>query len=59
MASIQGRTSEKWRASAAGRLGLRYGDGVLTRVEDEERVEETLLTYQGIIRLTMRLYVMR
>ncbi|XPE44397.1 Gfo/Idh/MocA family oxidoreductase [Shigella flexneri] len=44
---IHRKTSQKWRASTAGRLGRRYGDGVLTRVEGEERVEETLLTVPG------------
>ncbi len=39
--------------------GYDMRDGVLTRVEGEERVEETLLTVPGIIRLTMRLFVMR
>lgn len=38
--------------------GYDMRDGVLTRVEGE-RVEETLLTVLGIIRLTMRLFVMR
>ena len=55
----QGRTSENGERLPQEDWGYDMRDGVLTRVEGEERVEETLLTVPGIIRLTMRLFVMR